>query len=77
MGHMMAKKWRLSFFDVQRDSARISCTVKSSTISTGNISTGKELYSINCDSCHGESGLGNGVEGKSLNPPLTDLCSFL
>ena len=32
---------------------------------------------MNCSSCHGDSGLGNGVVGKSLNPPPTDLVSFL
>ena len=65
------------FFDVQRGSARIRWTVKFSNNFHGNISAGKDLYSINCSSCHGEYGPGNGVVGKSLNPPPTDLVSFL
>lgn len=42
-----------------------------------NISAGRILYSINCTSCHGESGLGDGVAGKSLDPPPADLVSSL
>lgn len=30
---------------------------------------GKDLYNINCSSCHGETGLGNGPAGLTLNPP--------
>lgn len=33
------------------------------------IEKGKELYNINCASCHGETGLGNGPAGATLNPP--------
>ncbi|MCF8412699.1 MAG: cytochrome c [Melioribacteraceae bacterium] len=29
---------------------------------------GKELYTQNCASCHGDNGLGNGVAGATLNP---------
>lgn len=34
--------------------------------------TGKQLYSSNCASCHGESGDGKGPAGASLNPPPRD-----
>lgn len=33
------------------------------------INKGKELYNINCVSCHGETGAGNGPAGLTLNPP--------
>lgn len=33
------------------------------------LAKGKELYSQNCESCHGAEGLGNGPAGVSLNPP--------
>ncbi len=32
------------------------------------IAKGKELYDINCKSCHGEQGLGDGPAGLSMNP---------
>lgn len=32
------------------------------------IAKGKESYSKNCISCHGDAGLGNGVAGANLNP---------
>lgn len=32
------------------------------------VSAGRESYSKNCTSCHGETGLGNGVAGAALNP---------
>lgn len=33
------------------------------------LSKGKDLYTTNCASCHGETGAGNGPAGTSLNPP--------
>jgi mono/diheme cytochrome c family protein len=33
------------------------------------ISAGKKLYEQNCAACHGETGEGDGVAGKQLNPP--------
>lgn len=32
------------------------------------IASGKELYSQNCSSCHGDEGRGDGIAGASLNP---------
>ena len=32
------------------------------------MSAGKETYNINCASCHGDTGLGDGPIGSSLNP---------
>ncbi|KUG25388.1 putative lipoprotein [hydrocarbon metagenome] len=37
------------------------------------INKGKDLYKNNCASCHGESGLGDGVAGMALNPPARNL----
>lgn len=37
------------------------------------IAKGKELYSQNCALCHGESGVGDGPGGASLDPPPRDL----
>lgn len=33
------------------------------------LNKGKELYTTNCVSCHGETGAGNGPAGAALNPP--------
>jgi mono/diheme cytochrome c family protein len=33
------------------------------------IAKGKELFTTNCVSCHGETGQGNGPAGATLNPP--------
>jgi len=32
------------------------------------LSKGKELYDMNCKSCHGEKGMGDGPAGLSMNP---------
>ena len=33
------------------------------------LARGRELYATYCVTCHGESGAGDGVAGKALNPP--------
>jgi mono/diheme cytochrome c family protein len=32
------------------------------------LNAGKETYNVNCASCHGDTGLGDGPIGSSLNP---------
>jgi len=41
------------------------------------ISAGQRLYSINCASCHGETGAGDGVAGKALDPPPANLAALV
>jgi mono/diheme cytochrome c family protein len=41
--------------------------------STENISTGKRLYQTHCQECHGVSGKGDGMAGKSLAPRPANL----
>jgi len=36
---------------------------------------GKELFDINCVTCHGEKGLGNGIAASGLVPPPANLNS--
>lgn len=43
--------------------------MKFSTPSPELIAKGKELYTTNCVSCHGETGAGNGPAGATLVPP--------
>lgn len=43
--------------------------IKFSTPSPDLVAKGKELYTTNCVSCHGETGQGNGPAGAALNPP--------
>ena len=38
---------------------------------------GKALYLTLCADCHGQSGKGDGVTGKNLNPPPADLVSVM
>ncbi len=77
MGMMMNETGRHSFLmsnGVPQKYAELSNPLPSSP---ENISAGKELYNINCMSCHGETGLGDGVAGKSLDPAPADLISSL
>lgn len=36
---------------------------------------GENLFSTNCERCHGNTGKGDGVDGKKLNPKPADLTS--
>jgi len=38
--------------------------------------TGEALYHAHCASCHGDSGRGDGLVGKALRTPLTDLTTL-
>lgn len=42
---------------------------KESVPSPEKLSKGKTLFETTCSSCHGQEGNGDGVAGKSLNPP--------
>ncbi len=35
----------------------------------GDVANGKKLFVVNCASCHGKHGLGNGLAGQALKPP--------
>ena len=37
------------------------------------IAAGKKLFTANCASCHGDTGLGDGRAGKQLKPPPANL----
>lgn len=37
------------------------------------VTAGKDLYAANCASCHGDTGLGDGVAGSSLDPKPANL----
>ncbi|MWJ28124.1 c-type cytochrome [Halomonas sp. ZH2S] len=40
------------------------------------LETGERLYTNNCASCHGESGLGDGLAADSLNPKPANITAF-
>jgi len=37
------------------------------------VNQGRKLFNTNCAACHGASGAGDGVAGKNLDPPPSDL----
>jgi len=34
------------------------------------VRAGRQLYAVNCASCHGPDGYGDGAQGRGLNPPV-------
>lgn len=40
---------------------------------TGSAAAGKEIYTLNCEACHGAAGHGDGPAGVALNPPPRNL----
>jgi len=34
------------------------------------VRAGRQLFAVNCASCHGEEGFGDGTQGRGLNPPV-------
>ncbi len=38
---------------------------------------GKEVFTVNCESCHGATGVGDGVAGEALDPKPANLVTFV
>jgi mono/diheme cytochrome c family protein len=55
---------------VPEDAAAVANPVEASDES---ISAGKDVYTVNCVVCHGETGKGDGSGARGLNPPPSDL----
>ena len=66
----------------QKKVASVSNSIKQKIISSYNLeiapkrwpslNNGRQLYALNCKSCHGENGLGDGVLSSSLDPAPTN-----
>ncbi len=52
-------------------------TVSLFTSTPENVTKGKDLFGVNCVSCHGDTGRGDGIAAKTLNPAPADLVSSL
>jgi mono/diheme cytochrome c family protein len=42
-------------------------------VSTETIQAGEQIFRVNCASCHGEAGKGDGAAARALNPKPADL----
>ena len=51
-------------------------TIPRNLASTANLDKGKKLYQANCATCHGASGVGDGIAGASLDPRPANIASF-
>jgi mono/diheme cytochrome c family protein len=49
-----------------------SALVRAAGIEDADPAKGKQVYSLYCQTCHGEKGDGQGPAGKALNPPPRD-----
>jgi mono/diheme cytochrome c family protein len=56
--------------------SRYASKVNPLPITAENIKAGEKLYEQSCGSCHGATGLGNGVAGRTLNPPPTNIAAL-
>lgn len=53
-----------------------SKTIPARFASSANMEKGKELYQNNCATCHGASGVGDGIAGANLNPRPANIARF-
>ncbi len=44
---------------------------------SGDAAAGKEVYTVNCEACHGPSGHGDGPAGLALDPQPRNLPEFI
>lgn len=53
-----------------KEGAKKAVNVQSLAVATAEqVALGKTLYEVNCSSCHGKTGYGDGEKGANLNPP--------
>lgn len=52
--------------------ASLAALLLPSLAGAADVEAGKAAFVMNCSSCHGESGKGDGPVGASLNPPPRD-----
>ncbi len=53
--------------------ALVTLAIPSSALAAGDADAGKTTYMANCQSCHGDTGKGDGPVGAVLQPPPRDL----
>jgi len=77
MGKMMDEKGRHSFLMSNGVPEKYAELTNPLAESPENISAGKSLYSVNCVSCHGKTGIGDGAAGKMLDPQPANLVAAM
>jgi mono/diheme cytochrome c family protein len=68
---IVIKAWE----DIPVADARVTSPVDIESVlvpSQSLLAKGRELYTTNCASCHGDAGRGDGIAGAGLNPPPKD-----